>query len=208
LLIKHEEYKRVLPDFGSPKWIYLSSIGEDSEQYQVELADYLESHPDIKVAFQPGTYQIRWGTEGTMGRLYKRAEVSFCNKEEAQKILNTEESDIKKLMELMRALGPKIVVITDGPNGAYAYDGTTYWQMPLYPDPKPPVDRTGAGDAFSSTFTVALALGKTIPEALAWGPINSMSVVQDVGAQRGLLTREQIEDYLAKAPAEYRPKEI
>ncbi len=24
--------------------------------------------------------------------------------------------------------------------------------MPLYPDPKPPYDRTGAGDAFAHTF--------------------------------------------------------
>lgn len=208
ILIKHEEYKRSLPNFGSPKWVYLSSIGEDSEQYQVELADYLEAHPEIKVAFQPGTYQIRWGTEGIMGRIYKRSEVTFCNKEEAQKILKTKETDIKKLMELMRALGSKIVVITDGPNGAYAYDGKTYWQMPLYPDPKLPVDRTGAGDAFSSTFTVALALSKTIPEALSWGPINSMSVVQAVGAQKGLLTREQLEKYLAEAPADYKPREI
>jgi sugar/nucleoside kinase (ribokinase family) len=78
----------------------------------------------------------------------------------------------------------------------------------MYPDPKPPVDRTGAGDSFSSTFTTALALGKDIPTALSWGPINSMSVVQYIGAQEGLLTREKLEQYLKNAPADYIPKKI
>ena len=95
-------------------------------------------------------------------------------------------------------------VITDGPNGAYVSDGDDQsWHMPMYPDPAPPVDRTGAGDSFSSTFTVAIALGKTPAEALSWGPINSMNVVQYVGAQKGLLTREQLETLLSNRPEEY-----
>ena len=97
-------------------------------------------------------------------------------------------------------------MITDGPNGAYAYYHGEAWFMPPYPDSKPPLSRTGAGDAFASTFTAALALGKTVPEALTWAPVNSMSVVQQIGAQRGLLTRPQLEDYLAKAPPEYKLK--
>ena len=80
--------------------------------------------------------------------------------------------------------------------------------MPMYPDPAPPVDRTGAGDSFSSTFTAAIALGLSPSEALAWGPINSMSVVQHIGAQKGLLTREKIEEYLKNAPEDYKATEI
>ncbi|KKW28054.1 MAG: hypothetical protein UY71_C0033G0008, partial [Parcubacteria group bacterium GW2011_GWB1_52_7] len=57
-----------------------------------------------------------------------------------------------------------------------------------------------------STFTVALALGKSVREALMWGPVNSMSVVQQIGARAGLLTRERLEEYLAKAPEDYRPQ--
>ena len=74
--------------------------------------------------------------------------------------------------------------------------------------PKPPINRTGAGDAYSSTFTVAIALGKSVKEALIWGPINSMSVVQKMGARAGLLTHENLEEYLEKAPADYKPKLI
>jgi ribokinase len=74
-----------------------------------------------------------------------------------------------------------------------------------YPDPKPPLERTGAGDAFSATFTVAIAQGKSIREALMWGPINSMSVVQQVGARAGLLRPQDFTDYLVKAPKDYPP---
>jgi sugar/nucleoside kinase (ribokinase family) len=98
----------------------------------------------------------------------------------------------------MHALGPKIVLITDGPDGAYASDGSQMLKVPMYPDPKA-YDRTGAGDATTSTFVVALALGKSLADALLWGPINSMSVVQEIGAQKGLLTRVAIEKYRSSA---------
>jgi hypothetical protein len=35
-----------------------------------------------------------------------------------------------------------------------------------------------------------------------------MSVVQYIGAQEGLLTQEQLEEYLKKAPENYVPKKI
>src|SRR3989338_4472072 len=139
---------------------------------------------------------------------YQRADVFVCNKEEYQRILGTEESDIKKLMTMMRDLGPKIVVLSDGIKGAYSYDGSECLFMRHYPDPKPPFERTGAGDAFTSTVVSALALGHDIRTALMRGPINSMSVVQHVGAQAGLLTRPELEAWLSKAPEDYMPKAI
>lgn len=207
ILIKHEEYDYGLPNIGSPKWIYLSSMGKSSLPLYRVIEEYLKNHPEVKLAFQPGTYQIKFGKEALSG-IYKRAEIFFCNKEESQRILGIRTDDIKTLLKMMVNLGPKIVVITDGVEGAYAYDGENMWFMPMYPDPKPPVDRTGAGDAFSSTFTVAIALGMGIPAALKWGPINSMSVVQQIGARAGLLSRKELEEYLLKAPSDYQPKQV
>ena len=207
ILIKHEEFEYLLPKIGSPKWIYLSSAGPNSLNFHSAIEKYLNKHPEINLAFQPGTYQIKFGKFALAG-IYKRTNLFFCNREEAQKILEIREDDIKKLLEGIRNLGPKFAVITDGKKGAYAYDGSKMWFMPPYPDPKPPINRTGAGDAFSSTFTVAMCLGKSITEALMWGPINSMSVTQGMGARAGLLTREKIEEYLVKAPADYKPRLI
>jgi ribokinase len=207
ILIKHEEYPYEMPLLSPPKWIYLSSLGENSIPHHHDIAGYLKENGEVKLAFQPGTFQIKLGFE-KLGDLYKLAEIFFCNKEEAQRILHIKEGDIKTLLKEMHKLGPKIVVITDGPRGAYTYDGGEYWHMPMYPDPKPPTDRTGAGDSFSSTFTSALALGRDIPEALRWGPINSMSVVQYIGAQKGLLSLQQLEQYLSDAPDDYVPQKI
>ncbi|MBI2640140.1 MAG: carbohydrate kinase family protein [Candidatus Sungbacteria bacterium] len=214
ILIKHQQYPYKLPDIGEPKWIYFSSLGENSLEFHEEIADYLEAHPDVKLAFQPGTFQMKFGKE-KLKRIYARTDVFFCNKEEAQRILGADDGDIKNLLEGLSALGPKIVAITDGVKGAYVFDTSTalgeggkMYFMPLYPDPKPPLQRTGAGDAFSSTVTAALGLGKNIQEALRWGPVNSMSVVQGIGARAGLLSRERLEEYLVKAPVDYSPKEI
>ncbi len=203
ILVKHQDYPYRLPALGAPRWIYLSSLGAGAEPLYPEIEKYLADNPSIKLAFQPGTYQMKLGKEKLAG-IYKRTEVFFCNKEEAQRIIETKENDVKALMCMIADLGPKIVAITDGVNGAYAYDGKDAWHMPLYPDPKPPVQRTGAGDAFSSTFTVALTLGKSVPEALMWGPINSMSVVQGIGARAGLLTLPQLQELLKNAPPGYR----
>jgi ribokinase len=207
ILVKHWEYPYQLPELGvAPRWMYLSSMGESSLAYHHTLAGYIKEN-NVKLAFQPGTFQMKLGYE-ELKDVYEASELFFCNKEEAQRILGVNENNIPELMKIMRERGPHIVVITDGPNGAYAYDGQQAWQMPMYPDPKPPVDRTGAGDAFSSTFTSAIALGYDIPTALAWGPINSMSVVQYIGAQEGLLSRAKLEEYLTQAPDDYKPTQI
>ena len=141
-----------------------------------------------------------------------RTEIFFCNLEEAEKILGIESKDVLTLSKGIQALGPKIVVISDGPNGAYLYynddNKNELWHIPIYPDIAPPLDRTGAGDAFSSTFTAALALGLSPLEAFTWGPINSMSVIQEIGAQKGLLSREKIKEYLKNAPSEYKARKI
>ncbi len=207
ILIKHTEFTYSFPKIKNVSWVYLSSLADHSLPYHGEIAEFLKKNPETKLAFQPGTFQMKFGTED-LKEIYERTEVFFCNLEEAQRILKTEEKGVLKLSQGLASLGPKMVVISDGPNGAYLYMNGELWHQPIYPDIAPPFERTGAGDAFSSTITCALALGKTPLEALAWGPVNSMSVVQKVGAQAGLLSREKLEEYLRTAPESYKPIKI
>lgn len=208
ILVKHEHFNYSLPNISTPKWIYLSSLGENSLDFHHEIANFIENHPETKLAFQPGTFQMKMGTE-VLEKIYKNTEIFFCNVEEAQRILNEKSRDIKTLIKGLAGLGPKKIVMTDGFEGAYAHDTIApedFWFMPVYPHT--PIERTGAGDAFASTVVSALALGKTLDEAMTWGPINSMSVVQQTGAQKGLLPKEKLEEYLSQAPENYKISKI
>lgn len=203
ILIKHESFSYGLPQFPHvPRYIYFSSISESAKEFHHEVARYVVAHPETRLVFQPGTFQIKLGAE-ELKDVYAATEIFFCNKEEAWEILKTEESDIKTLMAGIRALGPKVVVITDGPNGSNSMDENGAWHIPMYPDPAPPVSRTGAGDATASTTTAYIARGLPAHEALMRGVINAASVVQGVGAQTKLLSHDEIEDWYAKKPTDF-----
>ena len=87
ILIKHEKYDYNFSEFGEPRWVYLSSIGENSLPFHKELEKYLNDKPEIKLAFQPGTFQMKFGKDALKG-IYERSDVFFCNKEESRRILN------------------------------------------------------------------------------------------------------------------------
>lgn len=207
ILVKNEKFTYTWQDPAqAPAWIYLSLISADSWQLHEDLLAYLEKNPEIKFAFQPGTFHFKWGIEKLAG-LYKRSYIVVMNREEAVDVTGGSYDDVPGLARALHELGPEVVVITDGPNGSYAsYDGKLV-SIANYPDPAPPLDRTGAGDAFASTIVAALAQGESVETALAWAPINSMSVVQKLGAQAGLLHKEDILHYLQQAPEDYRVKE-
>lgn len=207
ILVKNEDYNYKWEEPKTkPDWIYLSLISADSWPLHLSLADYLEEHQEIKFALQPGTFHFKWGAQ-KLARLYKRAEIVVMNREEAVDVTGGSYDDLKGLADKLHELGPKCVVITDGAKGSYASHDGKLVAIPNYPDPAPPVDRTGAGDAFASTIVAGLALGKDFETALTWAPINSMNVVQNLGAQAGLLRASEVENYLSEAPADYKVQE-
>lgn len=203
ILIKHEHYPYSLPQFTEPpKWFYLTSLPLETLDYQLAIARYAAQN-GVKLAFQPGTFQMQLGKE-KLAEVYQASEIFFCNKEEAQLILGTpEEHDVKKLMEGIRALGPKIAVVTDGRNGSNIMDDSGAFHMPMYPDPAPPVSRTGAGDATASTTVAYLIMGMAPKEALMRGLINAAAGVQQIHAQLGTMDQKGVEEWYAKRPADF-----
>ena len=208
MLVKNEEYDYAWQEPAEvPSWIYLSQISGNSWGLHEALLEYLEKHLDTKLAFQPGTFHFQWGKE-KLSEIYSRAQLVVLNREEAADVLGISRESIPELIKGFRDLGVHTVVITDGSEGAYAGDDKTILQIPNYPDPAPPFERTGAGDAFASTVTASLAQGESLETALLWAPINSMSVVQKLGAQTGLLSKPELQKYLDEAPEWYHPKEL
>lgn len=208
MLVRSEpyDYKWKVPEV-KPDWVYLSYIGKESWPLHEDLATYLEQNPDIKLAFQPGSFHFEWGVE-KLKRIYARSHIVVMNREEAVSVTGRSYDSLRELANGLHELGPQIVVITDGPNGSYASYDWKLVTIPNYPDPAPPLDRTGAGDAFASTIVAALAMGESMDTALLWAPINSMNVVQQLGAQAGLLSKDKILDYLKSAPEDYKVTEI
>ncbi len=205
ILVKHEDFNYAVPALASdPKWVYLSSLAEHSLPYHNALLEWLKKYPTAKLAFQPGTFQMKLGKEALAG-LYARSDIFFCNKEEAERILDLAAgTDIKALLTGLRAFGPKTVVITDGTQGCYAQEESgAPFHCPRYPDPRAPYEITGAGDALASTSVAALSLGLDLQTALRWGSANASAVLQKVGAQAGLLTREELQKSVENPPAPF-----
>ncbi len=202
ILVHHEQYDYHWPHLRpveTPRWVYLSSVGTAALEYYEQLADWLDTRRAVRFAFQPGTLQIALGAE-RLSVLYRRADLLVCNREEAAAIGGGDPADMEDLVERVRALGPRLVVVTDGPLGAWANDGHERLRVPALPDERPPVDRTGAGDAFASTLVAGLARGYPLGEALAMAPVNARSVVHQLGAQAGLLDEKSLRAELEEAP--------
>jgi sugar/nucleoside kinase (ribokinase family) len=204
ILIKHNKFNYHLPDHLSTKWIYFSSMAKNTEAFHKHFESFLKRNPNINLSFNPGTFQMRMGTNKLKG-IYESTEILFLNREEAQLVTKVKSRDIKKLSTAMHRLGAKIAVITDGRDGSYASDGRQIWYMDAFKGPR--IESTGAGDSYSTAFTAAMFYGNSIPEAMAWGTINGGMVAQFVGPHKGLQTKHQIETYLKKNP-KFRAREF
>lgn len=206
ILIWHQARDYQLPVMPQSEWLYFTStgpMGKGFERLHKEVLGYLKSH-DVKLAFNPGTYQLMLGRAGLKPFL-ERAEVVYLNKEETAGLTGKHTMDIKVLLRALHELGPKIVVVTDGPKGSFAFDGEKYWACGILD--LPVVERTGAGDSFGAAFTIARHYGRSVPEAMVWGTFNSASVVGHDGGVLGLLKKSQMEEFLRKYP-KLQPKEI
>jgi sugar/nucleoside kinase (ribokinase family) len=105
---------------------------------------------------------------------------------------------LRNFFKEVLAMGPSIVVVTNGGNGVYAAT-----QESLYFHPSADItvcDNIGAGDAFGSSFVGSLLLGDSLEKALRNGIVNSASVLQKMGAKPGLLTRKQQQEQAQKLP--------
>ena len=170
----------------STKWVYLTSLGEEWIGAYNKTVDFIKNSK-ARLAFNPGTLQISAGKKNIENVLHI-SDVLFVNKEEGEALLEYQprQKSIEDIISNLQKFGPKIVVITDGKNGSIAIDdkgniskkGIVETQV---------VEKTGAGDAYSSGFLSALIKNKSINDAMDLGTKNSASVIGKVGAQAGLL---------------------
>lgn len=190
ILVYHNPWPYKQPDLDREKtaWVYDTSMGPHHEAMHGFVTK--SKQMGIKIGFNPGTYQINEGI-GKQKKVIENSEVFIVNKDEANKLLGTEEGEIKRLIAALHNYGARYTIITDGQKGSWATDGKIIWDCPMFPGER--VEATGAGDSYATGLIVALILGKDLPEAMVWGSINAASVVSKIGPQAGLLTRPEVE---------------
>ncbi|MCL4353841.1 carbohydrate kinase family protein [Patescibacteria group bacterium] len=180
----------------SADWIYITSLSKKWTNAYEKALHFAKTN-NIRIAFNPGTAQLDGGFP-LIAEIIKNTEILFINKEEAQRILlsrnaNFSGKSVEDFLLEIQKIGVRNVVITDGANGSYLIDefGRTFRKKE---EEHEVINRAGAGDSYASGFLAAILAGKDPQVAMEWGSQNAISVISKVGAQAGLLTREEMEE--------------
>lgn len=197
ILVFHQPWVYDLPDLDRTRWLYYSSCSYsfDKNNFPHEIERYVE-RTGCNLVYTPGTYQLLAGVK-KYPKLLSLTHIFIVNKEEAKKILDIpleKQVEVKELLRKLMDLGPKNVVITDGGDGSYAYDGEKFYKLGVFKAEL--VEMTGAGDAFATGLVAGLFYGQTLPEAMRWGAANGAAVVEQIGPQAGLLTHAEMQKRL------------
>jgi len=171
------------------KWLFLTDLAGTNNDLIFEIAERIEGK-DIKLAYVPGQKELALGKE-KLKPVLALTELLILNFHEAQAILG-EGHSIKELLGEFRKLGVAVPVITRDIEGSFAYDGKEFHHQEATLEVEV-VDRTGAGDAFSSTFTGGIILGRNIPQSLLLAAKNASSMITKIGGTGGLLTLDRLQ---------------
>ena len=189
ILVRHADFSYHWKGFRQheiPAWLYVNSLGPDALTYQDEIVDWLDAHPKVRLAFQPGTFQVDAGTQ-RLSRMYERADVLLCSRTAASDITGLPVGEVDETLDALRKLGSHSAVVFDVTGDADAANDTERLSIEPFPEANPIVDATGTGDAFAATLVAALVRGVSLREALRWAGVNASSVSRHFGTQDGLL---------------------
>lgn len=166
-------------------WLYITSL-EGNLNLLEQLIGFAQER-SIKVALNPGNRELSELTR--LQPLLSHVDFLLLNKTESENLVGISLSD-DKFWEKLASFGAKVSAVTNGSEGAYILNSTGKLFSPVINTR--PVDETGAGDAFGSTFVAGQFHHLSLQDSLFWAIKNSASVVSLLGAKPGLLTMERI----------------
>jgi sugar/nucleoside kinase (ribokinase family) len=167
-------------------WYYTTALSGKSWKRELKDIATAVKEKKIKWAWNPGALQLKSGVS-FLGKFLEFCDVFIVNRDEALELAG-EPDDISRLLNYILDKGPKMVVISDGINGVYYADEHNKFHMDANRSIKA-LEPTGAGDAFGSGFVSGLIKTKMkdIELALRCGILNSESVIQKTGPQKGII---------------------
>jgi sugar/nucleoside kinase (ribokinase family) len=177
------------------KWFYCSSFGGDLALLKRVMAQARKV--GARVSWNPGNKELAHGY-AALEPLIRQADIFNLNKEEAADLAGLPPSDLLGIINKLKSLPRRALIVTDGRHGAYAATGTGTWLAGIIDVPRTNV--TGAGDSFGSGLIAGLLKNDDIRYALAVGTWNATGVVQQMGAKRGLLKKYPSAKQIAAVP--------
>jgi ribokinase len=167
------------------KWLFLDSLGGHFDL--LEKAVNWAVANNIKLATNPGGKELEHGLE-KLKPLLKNFSIVIMNQEEASNLTGIDYKQEGDIFKFMDEIVGGIFVMTKGPEGVVVSDGKNLYKAGI-PD-SPVVERTGAGDAFSSGFISEFIRSGDIPKAIQLATANASSVVTQYGGKAGILNRD------------------
>jgi len=175
---------------GETKWFYIASLEGNVDLLTKVVEKSMEK--GIKLALNPGSRELK--EKDKLLSFFPKIEALIINLEEA--IFFTGEQSEDLALKKISQIGPKIVVVTKGKNGAHLFSEGKHLFSEVFSGPI--IDELGAGDGFSSGFVAGLVKGFPLEKILKMGMANGKSVVTKLGAKHGLLDERGMEDWLGR----------
>ncbi len=178
--------------FGSlkTKWVYITPGGLPFGVISNAIKTARKN--GAKVAINPSSHYIKTG-KNFLREIMTMIDVVIMNREEAAEFTGVAQDDEAGIFKAFDGLVLGLAVMTDGRNGVSVSDGKILHHAGVFKE-KQIADRTGAGDAFGSGFVAALINGYGEKDAVRIASANATSVVEQIGAQAGILRTDDLKD--------------
>lgn len=176
------------------KWFHISSI-EGNVDIVEQIGEVCSSsNGQSKIAWNPGKQELEKRDE-LLGAL-SCVELLIINKSEIQSLLDFQSNTISEILQKAQQLPGHSVIITDGHNGSYYWNGNNWKHAGVFTVERQ--EATGAGDAFGAGFVTGLIKGYSEEDCLKLASANAASVVTAPSAKKGILTEEQSKEWMGK----------
>lgn len=170
------------------RWFYLDSLGGNWDLWEKSFTQ--AAAKKIRVACNPGGRELAHGLERLKPYL-AQIDIFSLNREEGEQLLSgsgDRHLSTDEILLGLTSLVRGIVVLTLGADGVLVTDRKHIYKAGIPNSPQ--VERTGAGDAFSSGFVAHyIASGGDIVKAIQFGTANASSVVAQFGPKAGILRK-------------------
>lgn len=186
------DFDPVLPDsYKKPDMLILGNI---DPHLQIKVIEQLEERPKL-IAMDTMNFWMDI-TPDALDSVLKMVDLLIVNDEEARQLSGV--SSLVKAAAIIRAKGPKYLIIKKGEHGALLFHGDKVFFAPALPLEEV-FDPTGAGDTFAGGFMGHLARTKDLSfenmkRAVIFGSAMASFCVEEFGPGRlKTLTKEELD---------------